>query len=97
MEKPTEAVNWKNFDNGVRQHYRVSKNTPADWLKWSKNLGETIQHKYPVFEPNIYQPETNFEVYEDETEGKAHEIPEVNGIMYLELFLNSEVLLTHNG
>ena len=36
-------------------------------------------------------------MYDDETDGKAHDMPELDDIMDLDLFLNSEVLLPHNG
>ena len=34
---------------------------------------------------NIKQPETNFEVYDDKTDKKAHEMLEVDGIPELDL------------
>ena len=46
---------------------------------------------------NIKQPETKFEVYEGETDGKVHEMPEKYDIPYLEMFLNTEALFTQNG
>ena len=43
---------------------------------------------------NIKQTETKFEVYEDETDVKLHEMPEVDDILELELFPNVEVFYT---
>ena len=40
---------------------------------------------------NIKQTETKFEVYEDETDVKLHEMPEVDDIPDLDLFLYIEL------
>ena len=89
VENPTEVENRKNFYDGFCQWYGDSKNLPADWVKWRIKPGEPIQHEDPVFENSIDHAETNFEAYEDETDGKAHEIPEVDDISDLDLFLNA--------
>ena len=46
---------------------------------------------------NIKQPETKFEVYEGETDGKVHEMPEVDDIPDLDLFLYVELFFPENG
>ena len=42
-----------------------------------------------------YQPATDY--YEDESTGKAHEIPDADDIPDFDLYLNAEVLLPQNG
>ena len=93
---PTEVENWKNFGNGVHQLYGDSNNPSSNWVERRRNPGEPKNNEDNFFEPNTNQPETNFGLYEDETDGNAHDITEVGYIPDLDLFLSAELLLPNN-
>ena len=55
------------------------------------------QPEDPLYEVEEIITDKSFKIYEDDTNGKAHEMPEVDDIPDLDLYLNAEVLLPQDG
>ena len=102
MDDPLEIEKRKQFDAYILQRYGDSKNPPENWVKRRRKPGEPIQFEdksntLGASDDSRGNPDESEFLYEDDTTGKAHEMPEVDDINDFDMYINSEVLLPQDG
>ena len=91
IESPTEKEKRQRMDDAIRLRYGDSKSVPDNWIKRRRKPGDADQYEAP----EVASDEPQY--YEEETSGKAHEMPEADDIPDLDQYLNAEVLLPQDG
>ena len=101
IDNPSEKKQRERFDEYIRNRYGDSINPPDNWVKRRKKPGDPEQYDDP--EPMVEDPRTSVTsadelvYYEDDTTGKAHEMPDADDFPDFDMFINAEVLLPQNG
>ena len=92
LDSPSEQEKRERMNDSIRNRYGDSKSVPDNWIKRRRKPGDVDQQENAEDEVNV-QPT----FYEDETTGKAHEMPEADDIPDLDKYHNVEVLLPYDG
>ena len=91
----TETQKRKRMDETIRTRFGDSKTVPENWIKRRRKHNDPEQFEDPEHQQQQENPTTSY--YEDEESGEAHQMPEIDDIPDLDLYLNAEVLLPQDG
>ena len=95
LNSDSEIIKRRRMDETIRTRFGDSRSVPENWIARRSKPNDPEQYEDPERKPEEDTATTTY--YEDEESRQVHEMPEIDDIPDLDLYLNAEVLLPKDG